>query len=271
MSKICKICGSNDIKIKIKNAFLDKDLLACEICKFEWLEIKQEEVKSLYNEEYFNGESNGSVFKASNFNLPLNQSKIYALKRISSYLNDIENVLEIGPSTSGGMIKNFIKKADTLDVIEISDEGCEFLRSKGLNVFCGDIKDYKTNKKYDLIIATEVVEHVDNPELFIKSIKSLLSSKGVLFISTGNTSSLVKKIQGKRWRFYEFPFHISFFNRINFLKLLEKNGMRVREYSTLGFSWIEKLIRFRLGFLIRPLSKLQITTGMYFIVSINNE
>lgn len=46
------------------------------------------------------------------------------------------------------------------------------------------------NKKYDVVCALEVVEHVDQVPLFLKSCTQLLKPDGVLFISTLNRTAL---------------------------------------------------------------------------------
>lgn len=47
----------------------------------------------------------------------------------------------------------------------------------------------KTNKKFQLILALEIIEHIDNIELFIKSCASLLAEGGIIIFSTINRTS----------------------------------------------------------------------------------
>ena len=42
------------------------------------------------------------------------------------------------------------------------------------------------NQKFDAIVASEIIEHVDNPQLFISSMSTLLKDGGSLFITTLN-------------------------------------------------------------------------------------
>ena len=49
--------------------------------------------------------------------------------------------------------------------------------------FYSPLKIYK-NKKYDLVISTEVVEHLDNPIIYFKLFKELLNEQGTLSIMT---------------------------------------------------------------------------------------
>lgn len=41
-------------------------------------------------------------------------------------------------------------------------------------------------KKYDVVLALEIIEHVDNPELFVKSIINLCKPDGIIIFSTLN-------------------------------------------------------------------------------------
>ncbi len=52
----------------------------------------------------------------------------------------------------------------------------------------------KINQDFDLIIATELIEHLSSPNKFIKECKNLLNKKGVLIISTPNLHNLQSRI-----------------------------------------------------------------------------
>ncbi len=43
-----------------------------------------------------------------------------------------------------------------------------------------------SSKKFDLVIASEVVEHLDNRSLFFKEVSNLLKNKGILILTTIN-------------------------------------------------------------------------------------
>ena len=47
-------------------------------------------------------------------------------------------------------------------------------------------ENLKTSKKFDVILNMEVIEHVSDLNLFIKSTSSLLNKKGIMFIATIN-------------------------------------------------------------------------------------
>lgn len=49
--------------------------------------------------------------------------------------------------------------------------------------------------KYDVIIAMEIIEHIENPWKFIRDIKSLLNPNGILVLSTPNISNFSSRIR----------------------------------------------------------------------------
>lgn len=49
--------------------------------------------------------------------------------------------------------------------------------------------------KYDVIIAMEIIEHLENPWKFIRDIKSLLKPNGLLILSTPNISNFSSRIR----------------------------------------------------------------------------
>ena len=55
-----------------------------------------------------------------------------------------------------------------------------------IDYFCSSPENLKINKKFDIILNMEVVEHVDDLKLFIKSSSYLLKKNGLMFVATIN-------------------------------------------------------------------------------------
>lgn len=58
--------------------------------------------------------------------------------------------------------------------------------SNEFNVVCGNMEDYDFSKKFDIIIAGDVIEHVDNQGLFLENIKKHLKDDGYFILTTPN-------------------------------------------------------------------------------------
>ncbi len=85
-----------------------------------------------------------------------------------------------------------------LDISETSVNGAnEFLATyinKHYAIKQIDFLEYNTNKKADIVVTTEVLEHVETPELFLKKISSILSSNGRAYISTAINAPTIDHI-----------------------------------------------------------------------------
>ena len=55
-----------------------------------------------------------------------------------------------------------------------------------INYFCNSPENFKTDKKFDVILNMEIVEHVDDLNLFIKKSSFLLKKNGLMFVATLN-------------------------------------------------------------------------------------
>ena len=95
-------------------------------------------------------------------------------------------------------------------------------------------------KKFDIILNLEIVEHVDNVELYIKSCYNLLKKNGIMFTATINRSlmSYVKAIIGAEYILRWLPVGTHDWNK--FLKPEELEGLLQNEkFSTIDVKGLE--------------------------------
>ena len=52
--------------------------------------------------------------------------------------------------------------------------------------FCASPENFETEKKFDVILNMEIIEHVDDVDFFLKSCSNLLKKDGIMFIATLN-------------------------------------------------------------------------------------
>lgn len=91
------------------------------------------------------------------------------------------------------------------------------------------------NNFFDSIIGGELIEHLKEPELFVKEAHRLLKKGGILIITTPNKDSLVNRI----FHNYEqpnAPLHFSVFNEKELRNLFEKNGVKVKQVHFLPYT-----------------------------------
>ncbi|MBS1493240.1 MAG: class I SAM-dependent methyltransferase [Bacteroidetes bacterium] len=126
-------------------------------------------------------------------------------------INKDKNILDIGCGF-GQTLKALRDKGYTnLKGIDINDESIAQCKKINLDVTkVEDIISYSnsTDKKYDFIIMSHVLEHIEKEKMIdnLRAIKSLLSEKGKYCVMVPNAQSNT----GSYWRFEDFTHHYLF-------------------------------------------------------------
>lgn len=97
-------------------------------------------------------------------------------------------------------------------------------REAGLEVVDGTLDTYHPESAFDLVTASNVIEHVHSPHEFLRQILKTLVPGGTIWLATPNADSLGHKWYGPAWRGLEPPRHISIFSGQALRTLLENAG-----------------------------------------------
>ena len=112
------------------------------------------------------------------------------LENTKKPLNKVK-ILDIG--CGGGLLSEPMSRlgADVVG-IDASDKNIKIAslhaKKNNLNIkyVCASPENFKTDDKFDVILNMEIVEHVDNVDLFLKSCSHLLKKNGIMFVATLN-------------------------------------------------------------------------------------
>jgi len=105
-------------------------------------------------------------------------------------------ILELG-SGLGYLTYALNKEGYNIHGLDISNEAVEQAKNTfGDYYMCKDVHDYALEKpgSYDIVILTEVIEHIQEPIGFIKSIQKLLRKDGYMIITTPNKTLIPSDI-----------------------------------------------------------------------------
>ena len=162
-------------------------------------------------------------------------------KRLAIYENILgrkcNNVLEIG--CGPGVFYNPMKKL-SIDWhgLEINPFWLSF--GKKNNIPISDLKINKIKKKFDVVTAHQVLEHVEKPDEFVKMIKEVLNPGGVLHLELPNNNSLTSKIRqfspklSNDFGFIQPPMHLRAFSKKSLSYLLNQNNFNFINVFTCG-------------------------------------
>lgn len=113
-------------------------------------------------------------------------------------------LIDIGAG-NGMFLRFFNKKGFEVAGMELSPELCEAMRKsplmKGISVFPGDISKKTGSGEYDYVIASDVIEHINNEERALKNLYSFVKPGGLLIISVPAHQFLFGK-RDKLWGHY---------------------------------------------------------------------
>lgn len=153
-------------------------------------------------------------------------------------------VLDIGcgaGSMGEYLIKN--KNCKVYGIEQRKDEFC-IAKNKLTKVINANIENDETinkilektkKKKFDVVIASSVIEHMAYPDKFLKKIKKVIKNKGLIIITTPNIahwSTRMSLLKGN-FDYSEYGIldntHLHFFTIKTFKNLFKKNGFNIRE------------------------------------------
>jgi len=114
----------------------------------------------------------------------------FKLKQTNSPLKGL-NILDIG--CGGGLLSEPITrlgaKVTAIDASKKNIQIAKFHAKKNnlkINYLCSSPEKLNLNKKFDVVLNMEIVEHVEDLNFFIKKSSNLLKKNGLMFIATLN-------------------------------------------------------------------------------------
>jgi len=112
---------------------------------------------------------------------------------------------------------------------DILEQGCAALRAKGYNVVAADACTMRLGQAFDVVIAGEIIEHVENPGQLVRNLAEHLRPGGKLIVTTPHIHFALHFIESifcdprKRWN----PEHCVAFEPFTLRNLVERCGLRV--------------------------------------------
>ena len=173
----------------------------------------------------------------------------FKLKNKSKPLSGIK-ILDIG--CGGGLLSEPMSRMGAnVTGIDASDKNIKIakLHSKKnklkINYLCASPEKLKTEKKFDVILNMEIVEHVEDIDFFLNSCSKLLKKNGLMFVATINKTlkSYVFAIVGAEYVLRWLPIGTheweKFVKPEDLKKILSKYDLSLNKFDGMNFNIIK--------------------------------
>lgn len=135
-------------------------------------------------------------------------------------------VFEVGCS-SGGILHYFKEKGFYIKGVDLDREYIEFGKKRyGLDIFTGTIEDVKFNKPPDIIIYSQVLEHISNLKEELFKLHKIMSDKSLLYIEVPGVKNLTNRYNMNFLRYLQNA-HTYHFTLTTLRNLLETTGFKL--------------------------------------------
>ncbi len=238
----CKICGS---KLKTKYSDLHDtrhglpgrfSIFECHICGFMQTipEVKKSELSKLYTKYYPRQKINLKSISEAGKNMP-SKKELWLKGLWGTCHYDTkkgEKVLDIGSGVGRSLVEIEALGGEAWGV-DPDLNASKIAKKLKLNFHHGFLDNCPFKKSYfDLITASQVIEHEPNPLKFLKLFKKYLKTNGRIRLSFPNTGTLYRKLWGENWLHWHIPYHLNHFNSKSFRLLAKQAGLKVISIKT---------------------------------------
>lgn len=165
-------------------------------------------------------------------------------KYIQKFIKGSE-VLDIG-STEGHVHQLIVKNNPDKKIYTLDNSG-----NADFNINLD--KPKKLTKKFDTIIAGEIIEHLESPIQFVRYCKSLLKTNGILIITTPNATGL-QYLRDSAWCVYyqDYRGHTQTFTIPMLERICKDEKMKIIYSDYINAFWIKNPLEL-LSYIIKRL------------------
>src|SRR6266496_1469116 len=108
---------------------------------------------------------------------------------------------------------------------EFSAQGAEIARATGAEVLVGGIEQVSPERKFDCIVAIQVIEHVYQPLSFVKQLASHTKAGGYIVMATPDIGGALRRTMGRRWPSFKVPEPVVYFDFQSLRALMYQGGL----------------------------------------------
>lgn len=104
----------------------------------------------------------------------------------------------------------------------------------GVTILSEPVEKLPADEKFDCIMAIALLEHLNEPHIFLKKMKEHLRPGGKIFFVVPNFNGFIRTIQGKSWLWYMPPYHVHHFTLESMQRMVAGTSLKLKKLTTLN-------------------------------------
>lgn len=256
MEESCEICGNNEWSVFYQGAIRDgaygnykEDavVLECGVCGVQRLREEDCGKEDIYEGEEYR-ELLGQGIDDKSFFVEHDKLQLRNLEAIWPIELRGKVIADVG-CAAGSFLDHVAGLAKQIVAIEPCKIYHESLKGRGYKVFQYGRDALHTEKNtLDIVVSFSVIEHIENPRLFVEEIASLLKPGGIFIISTPNKDDILTQLEPVDYpSFFYRTVHRWYFNKNTLINFIERTGLKtlkVKHVHRFGisnaFTWLKE-------------------------------
>lgn len=225
--KLCLICNRSNIFAL--DGYERHDLLKCADCGFVFMR------KIPTNKELEDYYSIYAYEKEKEIPEPTRLSFENLLNSFEKYRQN-NRILDVGCG-EGWILELAMKRRWQAYGTEFSSKAIEICEKKGIKMYAGVLQPENIKEKdFDIVVSSETIEHINNPREELANIYQLLRQGGLLYITTPNFNSYLRRMMKERYAIIKYPEHLSYYTAKTLNRVLGETGFSKVKLMTTGIS-----------------------------------
>lgn len=124
---------------------------------------------------------------------------------------------------------------DSLTGVDIQEDAVDWARRNGYDAHFGNVEDFDLGREFDVLVATDILEHVTSPGLMLDSARDHARPGAKLLLTTPRTHTLWNLAEELRGGIDPSDEHKMWYCRETLTRTLEMHGWNVEEYRAWGY------------------------------------
>ena len=222
----CILCSSANIAAY--KGYESVGLIKCNPCKFIFCKNipSKDELNKYYTDSY----------ERTRYLSPITISRFNELLEGFEKYRKTGKILDIGAGY-GFFLEIARQKGWDVYGTEITDEAVTHCKKKGIKMSKGELQNISLEENtFDVIVAIEVLEHVNNPGEYIEHAHKALRKGGFFYITTPNFNAILRYHLRDKYNIIGYPNHLCYFTNKTLRKLVANYGFKTQKIATTGIS-----------------------------------